>query len=124
MPSDWSTSTCAPNRSVGRGSRGIYVDDLRYGRVLISWDAFDRVDFGGPGAGHGTGGPAWGDFQPGGPLTGIVTTHAGRRLAGHRICGADIRCRYSMPILDAEIQWWTGAFDSYRHPRDERPDAC
>ncbi|MBZ0089712.1 MAG: hypothetical protein K8H90_04960, partial [Thermoanaerobaculia bacterium] len=30
---------------VGEGQRGIYVDDDRYGRVLVSWDAFERVDF-------------------------------------------------------------------------------
>ena len=32
-------------REVGDGNRGIYVDDRRYGRVLVSWDAFERVDF-------------------------------------------------------------------------------
>ena len=45
---------------VGRRNRGIYVDDLRYGRVRISWDAFLRVDFG-----PGGSGPAYGDFPPG-----------------------------------------------------------
>ncbi|HEV8303749.1 MAG TPA: hypothetical protein VGQ25_02200, partial [Gemmatimonadales bacterium] len=46
-------------REVGHGNRGIYVDDPRYGRVLISWDAFERVDFS-----PGGGGPAYGDYPP------------------------------------------------------------
>ena len=32
-------------REIGQSNRGIYVSDQRYGRVLISWDAFERVDF-------------------------------------------------------------------------------
>jgi hypothetical protein len=65
---------------VGHGNRGIYVDDQRYGRVMISWDAFERVDFS-----PGGSGPAYGDFPPGHPLTGSVTTRAGRRLAGRLV---------------------------------------
>jgi hypothetical protein len=71
-------------RAVGDGNRGAYVDDPRYGRVLISWEAFDRVEFS-PGAG----GPAYGDFPPGGPLTGSVTTRDGRRLSGRLVYDLD-----------------------------------
>jgi hypothetical protein len=71
-------------REVGRGNRGMYVDDQRYGRVLISWDAFERVDFS-PGGNS----PAYGDFPPGRPLTGSVTTRAGRRLAGRLVYDLD-----------------------------------
>jgi hypothetical protein len=71
----------------GDGNRGIYVDDRRYGRVLISWDAFERVDFS-PG-GTGGSGPAYGDFPPGRPFTGTVTTRAGRRLAGRLVYDLD-----------------------------------
>jgi hypothetical protein len=72
---------------VGQGNRGIYVDDRRYGRVLISWDALERVDFssGAP----GDSGPAYGDFPPGRPLTGGVTTRGGRRLAGRLVYDLD-----------------------------------
>src|SRR6185295_9171580 len=69
---------------VGHGNREIYVDDRRYGRVLISWDAFERVDFSPGGMG-----PAYGDFPPGRPLTGGVTTRAGRRLAGRLVYDLD-----------------------------------
>ena len=67
-----------------RGNRGVYVDDPRYGRVLVSWDAFERVDFspGGPG-------PAYDDFLPSRPLTGSVTTRDGRRLAGRLVYDLD-----------------------------------
>jgi hypothetical protein len=74
-------------REVGHDNRGIYVDDRRYGRVLVSWDAFERVDFS-PGAPEGSG-PAYGDFPPGRPLTGSVTTRAGRRLAGRLVFDLD-----------------------------------
>jgi hypothetical protein len=75
------------DREVGPDNRGIYVDDRRYGRVLISWDAFERVDFS-PGAPEDTG-PAYSDFPPGHPLEGSVTTRAGRRLTGRLVYDLD-----------------------------------
>ena len=66
------------------GNRGIYVDDRRYGRVLVSWDAFGRLDFS-----PGGSGPAYGDFPAGRKLTGSVTTRDGRRLAGRLVYDLD-----------------------------------
>ena len=71
-------------RKVGPGHRGIYVDDRRYGRVLVSWGAVERVDFSPGGAG-----PSYGDFPTGHPLRGQVTTRAGRRLAGRLVYDLD-----------------------------------
>jgi hypothetical protein len=71
-------------REDGYRNRGIYVDDRRYGRVLVSWDAFERVDFT-----PGGSGPAYTDFPPGRPLTGTVTTRAGRRLTGRLVYDLD-----------------------------------
>jgi hypothetical protein len=71
-------------REVGHGNRGIYIDDRRYGRVLISWDAFERVDFS-----PGGSGPAYGDFPPGLPLAGSVTTRDGLRLTGRLVYDLD-----------------------------------
>jgi hypothetical protein len=70
----------------GEGQRhgGIYVDDPRYGRVLVSWDAFERVDFT-PGAT----GPDYDDFAVGRLLTGSVTTRSGRRIAGRLVYDLD-----------------------------------
>lgn len=70
--------------ATGLESHGIYVDDPRYGRVLISWDAFERADFA-----PGGGGPAYADFPPGRALAGSVTTRAGRRLAGRLVYDLD-----------------------------------
>src|SRR5262245_5120514 len=71
-------------REVGHDNLGIYVDDQRYGRVLISWDAFERLDFS-----PGGSGPAYGDFPQGRSLVGSVTTRAGRRLAGRLVYDLD-----------------------------------
>jgi len=71
-------------RDAGDGNLGLYVDDERYGRVLVSWDAFERVDFG-----PGGSGPAYGDFPEGHPLTGTVTTRDGRRLTGRLVYDLD-----------------------------------
>lgn len=71
-------------RAVGPGNRGVYVDDPRYGRVLVSWDAFQRVDFSSGGTG-----PAYGDFPPGRPLTGSVVTRSGVRLTGRLVYDLD-----------------------------------
>jgi hypothetical protein len=72
------------SRDVGKGNRGIYVDDERYGRVMISWEAFERVDFS-----PGGSGPAYGDFPSGRALVGRVTTRDGRRLTGRLVYDFD-----------------------------------
>jgi len=84
-------------REVGHGNRGIYVDDRRYGRVLVSWDAFERVDFS-----PGGSGPAYGDFPPGRPLTGSVSTRAGGRLTGRLVY--DLDESQTIETLDAPSQ--------------------
>jgi hypothetical protein len=72
-------------REVGEGSRGIYVDDRRYGRVLVSWGAFERLDI----IAAGDSGPSYNDFPQGRPLTGTVTTRAGQRLTGRLVYDLD-----------------------------------
>jgi hypothetical protein len=84
-------------RAVGQGNRGVYVDDPRYGRVLVSWDAFERVDFG-----PGGNGPAFDDFPAGHPLMGTVTTRDGRRLAGRLVY--DLDESETTETLDAPLQ--------------------
>lgn len=87
----------AGTREVGEGNGGAYVDDPRYGRVLVSWEAFERVDFSSPGNGPGgsasTGaastGPSYGDFPPGRPLNGTVATRDGRHLTGRLVFDLD-----------------------------------
>ena len=71
-------------RETGAGHLGIYVDDARYGRVLVSWDVFERLDFSRAGSG-----PAYDDFPPGRPLAASVTMRDGRRLAGRLVYDFD-----------------------------------
>lgn len=70
--------------AAGDGNRGVYVDDPRYGRVLVSWDAFESLDFTPAPAG-----PAYTDFPPGSPLLGEVSTRDGRRLSGRIVFDLD-----------------------------------
>jgi hypothetical protein len=66
------------------GNRGIYVDDARYGRVLVRWGAFERVDFSAGGTG-----PGYNAFPPGAALTGSVTTRSGTLIAGRLVYDLD-----------------------------------
>ncbi len=72
------------NRGVSPAGRGIYVDDARYGRVLIEWDALQHLDFS-----EGGTGPAYGDFIAGHQLAGSVTTRSGRTLKGRLVYDLD-----------------------------------
>jgi hypothetical protein len=67
-----------------RENRGLYVDDPRYGRVLVSWDAFESVDFSPAGTIS-----AYDDFAAGRPLSGTVVTRAGRILTGRLVYDLD-----------------------------------
>ena len=66
-------------------NRGIFVEDARFGRVLVPWDAFERVDFSEP----GPSGPAYDDFKPGGPLRGTVTDVDGDKFSGRIVYDLD-----------------------------------
>jgi hypothetical protein len=61
----------------GPGHRGTYVDDPRYGRVLVPWQVLDRLDFT-----PATSGPGYDAFPPGGRIAGTLTTRGGKRLSG------------------------------------------
>jgi hypothetical protein len=72
------------SRDAGQGNRGVYVDDARYGRVLVSWEAFDRIDLAAAGSG-----PGYDEFPPGQPLSGSVTTRSGERFTGRLVYDLD-----------------------------------
>lgn len=84
-------------QEAGDGFRGLYVDDRRFGRVMISWAAFERIDFT-----PGGSGPAYGDFPPGRPLMASVATRDGRHLAGRLVY--DLDESETTDTLDAESQ--------------------
>ena len=73
------------SNDVNDDNRGIYVEDARFGRVLVLWDAFERVDF----SDAGSSGPAYSDFRPRGPLRGEVETIGGRLHQGQLIFDLD-----------------------------------
>lgn len=71
-------------RQLGNDNLGLYVDDPRYGRVLVSWSAFRHAGFT-----PAPSGPAYDEFAPGHPLTGTVITRSGQRLAGRLVFDLD-----------------------------------
>lgn len=85
---DGRTTVLADARSVSEHGGGVYVDDPRYGRVLVGWDAFRRLDFTPVGTDVG-GGPSWDDFPTGRPLAGSVTTTGGQRHGGRIVFDLD-----------------------------------
>lgn len=65
--------------------RGIFVEDERFGRVKISWDEFDRVEFEDrPATGRG-----YDDYRPATKLAGTVTTLDGDDLEGRIVFDLD-----------------------------------
>jgi hypothetical protein len=71
-------------RETSGGNGGTYVEDPRFGRVLVSREALERIEFV-----PGGSGPAYGDFPPGEPLSGSVSTRDGRRLSGRLVYDLD-----------------------------------
>ncbi len=81
---------------VNSENRGIYVEDPRYGRVLVKWDSFESVDF----TKAGSSGPSYDDFLPGKPLRGTVTETGGETYSGHIVY--DIDEEHSWEILNGD----------------------
>ncbi len=70
---------------VNSSIRGIFVEDEHFGRVKISWDAFNRVDFReGPATGRG-----YADYKPATPLQGTVTDRDGKTWKGRLVFDLD-----------------------------------
>lgn len=65
-------------------NRGIYVEDPRYGRVLVPWSAFEKVDFSDAGSG-----PGYASFAAGRALAGKVTTNDDRTFSGRLVYDLD-----------------------------------
>jgi hypothetical protein len=81
---DGRTVVLSGTNDVDSSNRGIYVEDPRYGRVLINWNAFERVDFV-----DGGSGPGYKAFAPGQPLAAIVTIAGGKKLTGRLVYDLD-----------------------------------
>ena len=88
MLRDGSELALSGTRDVGDGNRGVFVEDPRYGRVRVFWNALESVTFGSPDP-TGPTGPAYDDFPPGRPLDGSVATRDGRHLSGSLVFDLD-----------------------------------
>lgn len=79
---------------VDGSNRGIFVEDPRFGRVLVEWDAFVRLDIEDP----PNAGPAYGDYPAPKPLFGKVTLRDGKVHSGQIIY--DLDESYGWEMLD------------------------
>ena len=83
--SDGRTLDLRGTNDVNEQIRGIFVEDERYGRVMVSWDAFRRVDFrDAAGAGR-----TYADYLPGRTLRGTVLDRDGKKWQGRLIFDLD-----------------------------------
>ncbi|NNF02824.1 MAG: hypothetical protein HKN17_00045 [Rhodothermales bacterium] len=74
------------NHNTGAADRGVYVDDERFGRVLVSWKTFERLELAPASA---PAGPGYRDFPAGEPLTGRIELTSGRRMSGRIVFDLD-----------------------------------
>ena len=65
--------------------RGIHVDDPRFGRVKVSWEAFERVEF--QEVDHS--GRSYSDYRPAKHLRGTVTDYDGKTHSGELVFDLD-----------------------------------
>lgn len=81
---DGRTLNLRGTNDVDSDNRGLFVDDPRYGRVLVAWTAFERVDFEDAGSG-----PGYDSFPSLGALRGTVTKEDGSTLKGKLVYDVD-----------------------------------
>jgi len=70
---------------VNSDNRGIMIEDERFGRVVVSWDAFESLEF----SDTGKSGRGYGDYEPGRELRGVVAADGGRTHSGRLIFDLD-----------------------------------
>ena len=70
---------------VDDGNRGIFVEDERFGRVLVKWDAFERLDMKMP----EDSGRRYDDYGPAKALSGKVTDEDGESYSGRIVYDLD-----------------------------------
>lgn len=70
---------------VNSSNDGIFVEDPRFGRVEVSWKAFERLDF----APRPSSGDAFTSFSDARPLRGTVETRDGGKLSGGIVYDVD-----------------------------------
>ena len=73
------------SNDVDSSNNGIFVDDPRFGRVLIDWEAFERIDFEEP----ADSGPAYEEFKSAAMLRATVTDRRGGSFRGRIVYDLD-----------------------------------
>ena len=77
-------------------NRGIVIEDVRFGRVVVPWRVFERLELTDP----ESSGPGYDEYSAGGPLLGVVTTADGAVHRGRVVW--DLDEAYTWEILDGE----------------------
>lgn len=73
------------SNDVNQDNRGIMIEDQRFGKVTVPWDAFDRLELRtAPGSGRG-----YDAYREPGELRGRVTDHAGNVVRGRIVFDLD-----------------------------------
>lgn len=84
--------TLRETRHVSRGNRGVLVEDARYGKVEVPWDAFDKLDLReAPGSG-----PGYDEYPARDFLRGTVQTRDGASLDGRLVLDLDEAAGWEM----------------------------
>ena len=73
------------SNDVNQDNRGIMIEDARFGRVTVPWDAFERLEF----SRTAKSGRGYDDYPEPEPLTGRVTDREGRTLTGRIVFDLD-----------------------------------
>ena len=108
------------HNDVNHDNRGIFVEDPRYGRVLVKWDTFERVDFSDP----GPSGPSYDEFNQGGAIRGTVTDRKGGTYQGQIVFDLDELQRWEMLNGEADHVEYTIPFALVKtiEPHHDRSD--
>ncbi len=84
------------SNDVNSSIRGILVEDPRFGRVKVSWDAFESVEF----IDHASSGRGYGDYGEVRTLRGKISDYDGKGYAG--VLVYDLDESYSFELLNGE----------------------
>ncbi len=82
---DGRTMRLRGTNDVNDSNRGIMVEDPRYGRVVVFWDEFDKLEF----TDSRDSGRSYGDYRGGEALKGTVTDSRGETWSGRLVFDLD-----------------------------------
>jgi len=99
--------------------RGIHVDDPRFGRVKVSWEAFERIEF----REVADSGRGYDDYKPGRPLTGKVTDTDGATHRGTLIYDLDEARSWELLHGDRDDVEYMIPFEMVRSVEPRRGDS-